>query len=48
MRMIASVMVEALLSATIDSARADELGWGPLSSQPKDSQNPLGMRTAMQ
>jgi hypothetical protein len=39
MRIIASIMLVALLSAAIASALADELEWGPLSTQPKDNQN---------
>jgi hypothetical protein len=41
MRMLASVIVVTLLSATISPALADELEWGPLSTQPRDNQNTI-------
>ena len=39
MRMLASVIVVTLLSATISPTLADELEWGALATQPKDNQN---------
>jgi hypothetical protein len=41
MRMLASVIVVALLAATISPALADELEWGPLSTKPTDNQNTI-------
>ena len=38
MRIIASVTVVVFSVATVP-ALADELGWGPLSTQPRDNQN---------
>jgi hypothetical protein len=41
MRILASVIVVTLVSATISPALADEFELGPLSTQPKDNQNTI-------
>jgi hypothetical protein len=41
MRIVASIVVVALLSATIAPALADEFEFGPLSTQPRDNQNTI-------
>jgi hypothetical protein len=41
MRIIASVIFVALLSATAVPVLADQFEWGPLTSQPRDDQNTI-------
>jgi|SRR6516165_9731003 hypothetical protein len=41
MRIIAPVMLVALLSAANGPARADQFEWGPLATQPRNDQNTI-------
>ncbi len=41
MRIIASVTIAALLSATTIPALADQFEWGPLATQPRNDQNTI-------
>jgi hypothetical protein len=41
MRMVATITIVALLSATTVPTLADQFEWGPLVTQPRDDQNTI-------